>query len=73
MKPGGEMKLPLVFLSLEVVLVYLFTNRITILPLAAGDNGMDKRNRTSVGHCHSAQLTLCPPQVCLYLFELKAA
>jgi hypothetical protein len=55
------------------VVLHIKTSRITSLPLAAGDNGMDKGNRTNTGHCHSAQLTLCPPQVCLYLFELKAA
>ena len=32
----------------EDVLVYLYTNRITFLPLAGDDNGMDKRNRTSL-------------------------
>ena len=42
-------------LSLEKVVAHLYTNRITILPLAAGDNGMDKRNKTSTGHCHSVQ------------------
>ena len=43
-------------LALEDVVAYLYTNRITILPLAGSDNGMDKRNRTSTGHCHSVQL-----------------
>ena len=32
---------------LEDLVAYLYTNRITILPLAGSDNGMDKRNRTS--------------------------
>ena len=58
--------------SQEKVVLHIYSNRITFLPLAAEDNGMDKENRTNTGHCHSAQLTLCPPQVCLYLFELKA-
>ena len=35
-------------LALEDVGAYLYTNRITILPLAGSDNGMDKRNRTSL-------------------------
>ena len=50
----------LVLLALEDVLVYLYTNRITILPLAGDDNGMDKRNRTSPGYCHSVQLIVSP-------------
>ena len=58
-------------LSLEKVAVHIYSNRITLLPLAAEDNGMDKENRTNTGHCHSAQLTFCPPQLCLCLFELK--
>ena len=33
---------------LEDLVAYLYTNRITILPLAGSDNGMDKRNRTSL-------------------------
>ena len=35
-------------LVLEDVVAYLYTNRITILPLAGSDNGKDKRNRTSL-------------------------
>ena len=35
-------------LALEDVVAYLYTNRITILPLARSNNGMDKRNRTSL-------------------------
>ena len=42
--------------SQEKVVVHIYTNRITILPLAAGDNGMDKRNKTNTGHCHSVRL-----------------
>ena len=45
---------------LEDVLVYLYTNQITILPLAGDDNGMDKKNKTSSGYCHSTQLTISP-------------
>ena len=56
-------------LSLEKVVVHIYSNRITLLPLAAEDNGMDKENRTNTGHCHSAQLTFCPPQA--YLSSLS--
>ena len=60
-------------LALEDVLVYLYTNRITILPLAGDDNGMDKRNRTSTGHCHSVRLSVSPTAGLSFLFELKPA
>ena len=60
MELGGSEASSSSSLALEDVLVYLYTNRITILPLAGDDNGMDKRNRTSSGYCHSVQLIVSP-------------
>ena len=49
MEQGGKMR-PLLrrSLSLEDVVVYLYTNRFTFLPLAGDDYGIDKRKRTSL-------------------------
>ena len=77
MKLGGKMMLTMVDAhngpsspQKEVVLP-IYSNRITLLPLAAEDNGMDKENRTNTGHCHSAQLTLCSPQAYLSSLSLR--
>ena len=52
MEQGGKMR-PLLrprlsSLALEDVVVYLYTNRFTFLPLAGDDNGIAKRKRTSL-------------------------
>ena len=57
--------------SLEKVVVHIYSNRITLLPLPAEDNGMDKENKTNTVHCHLAQLTLCPPQTYLSSLSLR--
>ena len=45
---GNEASPPLSSLALEDVVVYLYTNRFTFLPLAGDDNGIAKRKRTSL-------------------------
>ena len=60
MEQGGDEASSSSSLALEDVLVYLYTNRITILPLAGDDNGMEKRNRTSSGYCHAVQFIVSP-------------
>ena len=48
MEQGGNESSPSSSLALEDVVVYLYTNRFTFLPLAGDVNGIAKRKRTSL-------------------------